>query len=173
MNKTSILSIRLCEDEKNNLLAESQTKNMTVNSLGRQILSKHIAWHRYTNDMEYTYVTKSLLKTLFANVDDATIHNIVNTHNTLKNTVFFIHGEMNIQNILSVLDVWLNACNICFRHFTDFHMEKYVITHNIGQKFSEYLEMSINSVLGEVGHSLVNLVVDESRITFEIQMVQK
>ena len=174
MNNTRILSIRLYEDEKNFLLAESQTKNMTVNSLGRQIISKHIAWHRYAKDMGYACVTKSLVQTLFEKIDDTTVNDISkNTHNTLKNTVLFIHGEINLSNILSVLDIWLNTCNISFRHFTDFHIEKYVITHNMGKRFSVYLDVSINSVLNEIRHATNNKIVDESRITFEIERSEK
>jgi len=174
MNKTSILSIRIYEDEKNRLLAESQTKNMTVNSLGRQIISKHIAWHRHTKDMGYTCVTKSLLKTLFANTDTNIMNEITaNTHTTLKNTVLFIHGEINIGNVLSVLDIWLSACNVSFRHFTDFHIEKYVVTHNMGKRFSEYIDVSLNSVLNEIRYITSNKTIEESRIIFEIERVEK
>ena len=94
-------------------------------------------------------------------------------HNTLKNTVLFIHGEINLSNILSVLDIWLNTCNIPFRHFTDFHIEKYVITHNMGKRFSVYLDVSINSVLNEIRYATNNKIVDESRITFEIERNEK
>ena len=174
MEKTGIVSIRIYENEKNHLNTESQKKNMTVNSLGRQIISKHIAWHRYAKDMGYTCVTKSLLELLFKNADKNTINDIsTNTHTTLKNTILFIHGEINIQNTLSVLDTWLDACNISFRHFTDFHIEKYVISHNMGKRFSEYLEVSINSVLEEVEHVISNQTLDELHITFEIERVQK
>lgn len=174
MEKTSIISIRVYNDEKKILMEESQKNNMTVNSLGRQIISKYIEWHRYTKDMGYTSITKSLLQTLFKKENDATIKIIsILTHNTLKSTVLFMYGEFNLSNVLSVLDIWLGACNISFRHFTDFHIEKYVITHNMGGNFSRYLDMSLNSILNEVGHTTKNQINDESHITFEIERVSE
>lgn len=174
MEKTRILSIRVYEDERNHLITESQKNNITINSLGRQIISKHITWHRHAKDMGYTCVTKSLLESLFKNADKNTINDISeNAYTTLKNTILFMHGEINIQNILSVLDTWLSVGNISFRHFTDFHIEKYIISHNMGKRFSEYIEMSINSVLGEAGYTIRNQILDELHITFEIERIQK
>jgi len=174
LKKTSILSIRLYEDEKTSLNTESQIKNITVNSLGRQIISKHVNWYRFTDDMHYIMITKSSLQILFEKADDIAINNMTsNMHNKLKKTAVFIYGENNIKNILSVIDMWLDACSIPFRHITDFHIEKYVINHNIGKNFSEYLYRLINSALVDVGHIIKNQTIDESCITFEIERVSE
>ena len=168
MEKTSIISIRVYENEKRMLLEESRKNNMTINSLGRQIISKHIEWHRYSKDLGYTCITKNLMKTLLTNNNETTNHISTDGYNTLKNTISMMYGEINISNLLTVFDIWLSASNISFRHFTDFNTEKYAINHNMGKSFSMYLNSSLNSILNELEYTIINNKIDENCTTFEI-----
>lgn len=167
MKKTITVTIRLYEDEFATLEEESRKNNMTVNSLGRQIISKHVAWHRYAKDLGYICISKDLMKILFTN-NNVLIQTNETGYNTLKNTILMMYGEINISYLLSTFDIWLSASNISFRHTTDFSIEKYVISHSIGENFSSYLDLSLNALLNEIGYTIVNKKIHENSIAFEI-----
>lgn len=173
MRKASVITVRVTEEEKNKLHAESEMESITLNTLVSKILAKHVRWDYFTKDIGYIFVTRPFLRALLENVDEKTIMTIaVSTcRGAIRDAIIFMSGEMNLKNFLAGMDMWLGASNIAFRHITEDHTDKYIVKHDLGKKFSLYLNTVINSVLNEIGYKSINQITDDQSNSFEIEKI--
>ena len=171
MKKTSILSIRINDDEKEILNTESELQGITLNALIGQILSKHIRWDRYSRDIGHVFISKPFLRSLLKNIDNKHMEKIglPLAVSSMREEVLFSKGDITIENFLSVFDMWLNSCNIPFRHIAEGELDKYIIKHDLGINFSTYLRKLVENTLNEIQFKFTEINNSEDNITFELQ----
>jgi hypothetical protein len=173
--KTSIISVRVGAEIKNKLHVESEMSNISLNTLISQILYKHVRWDRFAEDMGFVFLTKAFLRSLLEHIDETTITRIAVTtcRGAIKDAVLYMAGELTIGSFLEALDTWLEASHIPFRHIENNGIDKYVIQHDLGKKWSIYLGAVISSILNELESATRNLKSNDQSLTFEIEKIHK
>ena len=172
-HKSSIISVRVDEDVKQKLSVENEMNNVTMNTLISQILSKHVKWDCFAEDIGFVFLTKPSLKSIFEEIDEESIKRIAlsTCRYAIRDAFIFIKGELNITNFLEVIDLWLNASHVLFRHITTESDDKYIIQHELGKKFSIYIVTIINAILNEMKFKATNQKIDEQSVIFTIKKV--
>lgn len=170
MKKTSIISVRVSEDVKEKLEVESEMNSTTLNTLISQILSKHVEWDRFAEDIGFVFLTKPFLRTLLDHVSEKTVTTIaVSTcRGAMRDAVVFIKGHLDIESFLHAMDLWFGASHLPFRHIVKDGMHRYVIQHELGRKWSIYLATVTGSLLVEIGYHTKNQKIDDQSVSFEI-----
>lgn len=170
MKKTGIISVRVSEDVKEKLEVESEMNSTTLNTLISQILSKHVEWDRFAEDIGFVFLTKTFLRTLLDHVDEKTITTIaVSTcRGAMRDAVIFIKGQLNIESFLHAMDLWIGASHLPFRHIVSNGMDRYIIQHELGRKYSIYLVTVVTSLLVEIGYRTEHQKIDDQSVSFEI-----
>ena len=75
---------------------------------------------------------------------------------------------IDLPSFLKVLDLWLAASNISFRHIVENHQDKYIVQHDLGNKWTIYFTSVTGTLLNELGYRMDKQVTTEQTITFEI-----
>jgi hypothetical protein len=173
MKKSAIISVRVDVDTKNKLEIESEMKSMTLNTLIGQILTKHTSWDRFAEDIGFVFLTKPFLRAILSHVPEKEMTNIAVTvcRGAMKDATIYMHGEMTIDTFVKTLDSWLAASHIPFRHIKDDNTDKYVVQHELGNVFSQYLVTVINSILNEFKYRASKQELTDQSISFEIDKV--
>ena len=171
MKKTSVVSIRIDNDEKSLLSLEGDLEGITVNALIGKIISKHIRWDRYSREIDSVCISKKTLSALLSNLDDCKINDIckISPMVSIKDAILFSKGTFTYENFLSIFDVWLDTSNIGYRHISEERFDKYIIKHELGSNFSKFLHALVEKILHELSLSLSNVELNENHISFEIR----
>lgn len=170
-HKNNIISIRVDNDIKHKLSVESEMKSVTMNTLISKVLTKHVQWDCFAEDLGFVLLTKSFLKSMLDELDEESVKRIaLNTcKGAIRDTIIFIKGELNITNFFEGVDLWFTASHIPFRHITTELDDKYIIQHELGKKFSIYIVTVLNAILNEMKFKITNQNIDEQSVTFTIE----
>ncbi|TAK16760.1 MAG: hypothetical protein EPO37_07795 [Nitrosarchaeum sp.] len=170
MKKSEIISVRVDANVKHKLEAESEMKSMTVNTLVGQIITKHVSWDRFAEDLGFVCLTKPFLRAILSHVPEKEMTNIAMTvcRGAMKDATIYMYGEMTMKTFIKSLDSWLTASHIPFRHIDDDNVDKYVIQHELGDAFSSYLITVINAVLNEFKFCTTHQDLTDQSVSFVI-----
>lgn len=173
MKKSEIISVRVDANVKHKLEAESEMKSMTVNTLVGQIITKHVSWDRFAEDIGFVFLTKPFLRAILSHVPEKEMTNIAVTvcRGAMKDATVYMYGELTVETFIKSLDSWLAASHIPFRHIEDNDVDKYVIQHELGNVFSSYLITVINAILNEFKFRATHQDLTEQSISFVIDKV--
>ena len=170
MKKSAIISVRVDTDIKNKLEIESEMKGMTLNTLIGQIITKHTSWDRFAEDIGFVFLTKPFLRAILSHVPEKEMTTIAVTvcRGAMKDATIYMYGELTVDTFIKSLDSWLAASHIPFRHIKDDDTDKYVIQHELGNVFSNYLVTVINAILNEFKFRIHKQELTDQSVTFEI-----
>lgn len=174
MKKSEIISVRVDANVKHKLEAESEMKSMTLNTLIGQIITKHVSWDRFAEDIGFVFLTKPFLRAILSHVPDKEMINIAVTvcRGAMKDATIYMYGEMTVKTFIKSLDSWLAASHIPFRHIEEDNEEKYVIQHELGEVFSKYLITVINAILNEFKFCASSQDLTDQSVSFVISKIQ-
>ena len=170
MKKSAIISVRVDADTKNKLEIESEMKNMSLNTLIGQIITKHASWDRFAEDIGFVFLTKPFLRAILSHVPEKEMITIAVTvcRGAMKDATIYMYGELTVDTFIKSLDSWLAASHIPFRHIKDDDTDKYVIQHELGNVFSNYLVTVINAILNEFKFRIHKQELTDQSVSFEI-----
>ena len=173
MKKSAIISVRVDEDTKNKLEIESEMKSMTLNTLIGQIITKHVSWDRFAEDIGFVFLTKPFLRAILSHVPEKEMTTIAVTvcRGAMKDATIFMYGEITLDTFIKSLDAWLAASHIPFRHIRDNDTDKYVVQHELGNVFSSYLVTVINAILNELKCRASKQDLTDQSVSFVIDKV--
>ena len=173
MKKSAIISVRVDADTKNKLEVESEMKSMTLNTLIGQIITKHVSWDRFAEDIGFVFLTKPFLRAILSHVREKEMTTIAVTvcRGAMKDATIYMYGELTVDTYIKSLDAWLAASHIPFRHIKDDNTDKYVIQHELGNVFSKYLITVINAVLNEFTFCIAKQDLTDQSVSFSIDKV--
>ncbi|MGY5148037.1 MAG: hypothetical protein ACW9W4_08570 [Candidatus Nitrosopumilus sp. bin_7KS] len=175
MKKTSVVSIRINDDEKKALEIEGDLTGITLNALVDKIISRHIRWDRFSREIDSVSINKKTLTVLLNSIEPVKLDEIckMNPMISMKDAILFSKGEFTIDNFLSVFDMWLDTSNISYRHISNSGFDRYIIKHELGHNFSVFLNSLVEKILNELKISLTNIDSNTNHISFEINRIQE
>lgn len=170
MKKTSVVSIRINDDEKNILSVEGDLEGITLNALIGKIISKYIRWDRFIREMDNVCINKKSLTFLLESLDVTRFGQMCreNSMMSMKDAILFSKGKFTFENFLSVFDMWLDSSNISYRHISMDGFDRYIIKHVLGNNFSLFLNSLIEKTLHELNISFMDMDFNSEHMSFKI-----
>lgn len=170
ISSSSVITIRVPDFIKEELLEISKSNHLTLNANIAQILTKYIEWEQFVNDSGFVYTNKIFLKQLFKKINEKEILEIAEKYcvDTLKTSMLYIHGDLNKNTFLKTLDSWLRTSHIPFRHLEKNNQEICVIQHGLGKKWSLYLSTVIETISHDLGYA-VELKQESDTLSFYLK----
>jgi hypothetical protein len=168
--KSSILSVRIHDAIKKKLIVESELEGVNMNTLISKILTDHVEWDKFAEDIGFVSVTKPFLRAILEALDEDVIKHVAITacRSAFKDAVIYTRGALTYENVITTLDLWLSSSHIMFRHVKK-DTEKYIIQHELGERGAVYFSTFINAVLNDIGYRTTNEVNTQQNIVFEIE----
>ena len=171
--KTSIISIRLSDEIKQKLDREAEINGTTLNTLATQILSRHTDWDRYAKDLGFIFSTRKFLKGILTDVSDETIEKIASTtcKDAVKDVIKFSFTEITLENFVKTFRLWLAASDIPYRFIPSNNKNggKFLVQHELGLKYSLYLQTMSGTILNELGYRVINIESHDDSLIFEVE----
>ena len=169
--KTKTVSVRVSDDLGNLLEDESKSNGVSINTLINQVLIKHTQWERFERELGILHISKQTVKRLFSVVSEDEIKTLAATSckSMLRDMVLFIKGQVDVNNLLETISIWLSANNISFRHIKIQTIDRYIIKHDLGRNYSLYLSTTIDLLFNEIDKKIKEVIIREHDLIFEIE----
>lgn len=170
---TSIISVRVNEEVKKKLVLESELQGLTLNTLISKILIKHVSWDQFSDEIGMVMTTRPFLRGLLEAVSEETLKKLAVTvcRSAFRDAVVYTTGELTILNLLKVLELWLNSSHISFRHITKGEKDKFIIQHDLGEKWSLYFVTVMSALFNDVDYRITDVVTTPQSIAFSYDKV--
>ncbi len=159
---TRSISYRLPTFIVDELETEAMEKEISQNVLVKQILEKYVRWDRFANKIGMIPVPKDVLKTLGDEIDEKIMDKAVKSIIPLiKDGVMLMKGNYDLKRVLESLEDYMRASGMTSGHRIEGDIHHFVIQHNLGIKWSFFVEM----LLKQIFHQFLPNLTMQSRTT--------
>lgn len=174
-DETTVISFRINKKLKKSLEDECELKNTSVNHALTEMVDNHLKWDKFAQEMGLIFVTKAIFREILSKMEDRQIKILATTicRGALKNATVYMKGELNYENFLEIVDLWLKHSHIPFRRIPNETHEKYILSHDLGEKYSYYIFTAINTILAELDCITQNSNLEDQTCSFEIKKPEK
>jgi len=164
------ITIRLDTDRKEKLLEESSDKQISLNTLINQVLSRHVEWEEIGFKLGWITLSKRVIKGFIEPWDKKTLTQLAQTvgKTELRNSIQFAYGDINYENAIALLERWMR--NNYLKHTHNFEKGKsnYALQHYLGKNWSIFFIEVIDSTLRDFGFKLEGKNTEENSCSFDI-----
>jgi len=170
VESTSVISFRINKKTKQKLEDECELKNVSVNSALNKMVDNHLKWESFAEEMGLIFVTKAIFREILSKMSDRELKILATTicRSAFKNATLYMKGEFNYQNLIEIVDMWLLHSHVPFRRTSKNSHEKYVVQHDLSEKYSLYLYTSVTTLLAELHYLTQNAHLEDQMLSFEI-----
>lgn len=167
---TSVISFRINKKAKEALESECEIKNVSVNQTLNKMVDNHLKWEKFADELGLIFVTKAIFREILSKMTDRELKILATTicRSAFKNATLYMRGAFNYENLIEVVDMWLSHSHISFRRISNTTHEKYILQHDLGEKYSLYLYTSVTTLLAELNYLTQNSHLEDQTLTFEI-----
>lgn len=166
------VSVRIPMEINNALDDESKSIGVSLNTLINQVLTKHAQWGRFEKELGIFHMSKEAAKRLFSTMSKEEVIALASSscRAMLKELTLFIRGQLNIENLIDVISIWLTANNTSFRHIKTSTLESYIIKHELGKNYSIYLSTTTQMLFSEINVKIREIGINERGLVLEIEL---
>lgn len=137
---------------------ESQaiTEDKTVSSIINNILKKYITWDQFVGEIGFVFMQKPFVRSIFEFLSEEQVVKAAKTtcYVGMKDAIAFIHGKNDVESVIDVIKLWLNASQfpnkISMLQQENNNVE-IRIQHNLGQKCSAYMKTLLSLLFYDLG----------------------
>jgi hypothetical protein len=137
---TRTASFRIDDSLLNALQTDSETKQISLNTLVNQILREYIEWYANAPKVGYLIVRKSLMSAMLEKFNEDQIRHLAKlTAKQSREINLLFASEYSIDSALKVIEYKMRMSGYTYRKDNHDGFHYYVIEHGMGPKWSLYL----------------------------------
>lgn len=150
---TKTASFRIDDSLLDALLAESNSKQVSLNTLVNQVLREYIEWYANAPKVGYMIVRKSLISAILERFNDDDIRQLARiTAKQSREINLLFASEYSIDSALKIIEYKMRMSGYIYRKEIHDDYYTYIIEHGLGPKWSLYLAELFASEFQEVDH---------------------
>jgi hypothetical protein len=150
---TKTASFRIDDSLLEALLVESESKQISLNTLVNQVLREYIDWYANAPKVGYMIVRKSLMSAMLEEFNEDDIRQLARiTSKQSREINLLFASEYNIDTALKVIEYKMRMSGYVYRKEIRDNQYVYVIEHGMGPKWSLYLAELFAAEFQEVKH---------------------
>jgi hypothetical protein len=150
-SSSNCITFRIPTEKLRKLTKETETKQVSLNTLVNQIIKEHLDLHGLASQAKLYYLPKSFLMRLINEYADEELCELARqtAKNDLVDISLFLKGGFSIASLAEITETWLRVSKMPYRYETSGTCSKIIIQHEMGLKYS-YLIREICKYLLEV-----------------------
>jgi hypothetical protein len=127
--------------------------------LVNQILKNYIDWDRLEPKAGMIPVAKPVIAEGFRHLSDDDVIKLATCvgKNTLHDIVLFMKNKVDLDSLLSWLELWLNKNSAGFSHTVENNIHTCTMKHDLGQKWSLYHKTVLELILHDMLKNILKL----------------
>ncbi|MDA4127914.1 MAG: hypothetical protein OK422_00380 [Thaumarchaeota archaeon] len=153
--KTLPVTFRLPEDLVRELKEEAESADVTVGTLGREVLSRYVSWDTNTKKLRLVPTTRGFVKDVLGYLSDSALKDVASGSgkHEMLGLILMIKGNLTTDSFVSVFKEWLRSCGMTvrFERTSGYH---FVISHDMGGKWSLYMAHLATATSAELPNRL-------------------
>lgn len=168
--KQEIITIRITDGLKKELLVESKEKKISLNTLLNQILFDHNSWNKPIKELSWITFSNNALRSILEQLTKEEIIKISTTilKDEIKNCIFYFYGVINLESIMKFMVKWFQINNIKSRNLNENGKKQYVFQHEMGMNYSILFLNLLESLLSEIGYKITKESSNHRSFSFHI-----
>ena len=133
------------------------TEDKTVSSIINNILKKYITWDQFVGEIGFVFMQKPFVRSIFEFLSEEQVVKAARTtcYVGMKDAIAFIHGKNDVESVIDVIKLWLNASQfpnkITMQPQEENNKVEIRIQHNLGQKCSAYMKTLLSLLFYDLG----------------------
>lgn len=148
---TKTASFRIEESLLDALLEDSNSRQISLNTLVNQILREYIEWYANAPKVGYMIVRKSLMSAMLEKFNEDQIRGLAKlTAKQSREINLLFTSEYTIESALKVIEYKLRLSGYVYRKDVSDDQYLYTIEHGMGPKWSLYLAELFSAEFQEV-----------------------
>jgi hypothetical protein len=146
---TNCVTFRIPIQKLVDLRTESETKQVSFNTLVNQIIKEHLEWHTLASQAKLYYMPKSFLMRVIEQLGEEELDELA--RDTAKNDIvdvsLFLRGSFTLTSLSNITETWLRISRIPHRFETHEDHDRIIIEHDMGFKYSYFIKQIARYVL--------------------------
>jgi hypothetical protein len=146
---TNCVTFRIPIQKLAELRTESETKQVSFNTLVNQIIKEHLEWHTLASQAKLYYMPKSFLMRVIEELGEEELDELA--RDTAKNDIvdvsLFLRGSFTLTSLSNITETWLRISRIPHRFETHDDHDRIIIEHDMGFKYSYFIKQIARYVL--------------------------
>ena len=169
--KTSTMTFRIDGQVLKVLKAESERRQISLNTLVNQLLKRFIEWDMFEPKVGMIPMAKPIVIELFDNLSKEEITNMA--LNIGKNVVYdialFMKNKMDLESFISWFETRMRSSSIEINHSVDNDIHTYTMKHELGEKWSLYHKVVLELMFNEIFEKRIDIDITNTTIRFKFQ----
>ena len=163
---TDTITIRVPKSLKEQLEKTSKKNQLTLNNLVNQILYQRMHWDAQLNKMGWLQFEPTVVKEIMKKLTEDSIEEIAEgSKKGIAKAVQFVYGDTSVEHFVEFVDSWLTATNLPFRHTEDLESHRFLVTHELGKKWSIFANKCVVGTAEDLGHTVIKFENNEDSYT--------
>lgn len=164
------ITFRLDREILGKLRFEAEQRGASANAVAQEIFASYYDWSANAHKAGMVPVHKMLLSFMLDKVNEKEISKIAQLFADvrLKDMMLILRNDYSLGAFLSMFEAWMKSSAIVFAKQSSNGWYSYTISHEIGNKWSAFLSIVLQSVFKKMGISQVDFEVTDNMVMFSI-----
>ena len=167
--KTEVGSFRINKENLDKLKKEAENESISLNSLVNKIIDTYVNWYSSAKKLGLIPVTPNILAELFKNLSEDEIKKLAKKQvPTISENLLLFRHEDTLEAFLDAAKDYFTVCGFPFSIQEKNGTRKISLRHNIGKKYSHYLQELIRERIEQLTKEKVSVSITTNTVTFSI-----
>ncbi len=165
---TVTMTFRIEESVMDVLRAESEKREVSLNTMINQILRRYTEWDMYESKVGMIPIARPLVSALFERMDEKEVVEIACKvgKNAVHDIALFMKTRMDLQSFLSWFEMRIKTSSIEFSHSRLANgRHTYVIKHDLGYNWSLYHKTLLELIFNEMLQKRIDVMMTPTTMT--------
>ena len=149
---------------------EADHKRISLNTLASQIFQSYVEYDMYTSRAGMVSFPKSLLVRLMNRLSEQEVEQLSEyiAKNDFKEMTLLVKNDYNLSAFLDMIESWLRVSGIGYRRDVIDSVQRFVIQHDMGKRWSTYFEKLIKYAFKDLNENEPIFNKSDNSIAFRI-----
>ncbi len=169
--KTVTMTFRIDESVMDLLRAESEKREVSLNTLVNQILKRFVDWDMYEPKVGMIPIAKPVLSAVFEKLNPDEVVEIAARvgKNAVHDMALFMKSRMDLDSFLSWYETRMKSSSIEFKHSVRNGTHSYILKHELGYNWSLYHKALLEEIFNGVLQKRIDAHITNSTLSFQFE----
>jgi hypothetical protein len=163
------MTFRIEESVMQQLKAESEKKEISLNTLVNQILKRFVDWDMYEPRVGMIPIAKPIVSALFEIAPHEKIAELAQKvgKNAVHDITLFMKSKVDLDSFLSWFEMRMKSSSIELSHTVESDLHTYILKHDLGYNWSLYHKTLLELIFNDVLSKRVDVAITNTTLTFK------
>jgi len=165
------MTFRIDEAVMNILRTESDSREVSLNTLVNQILKRFVLWDRYESRVGMIPLARSVVSALFDKMTQEEIIEMAQQlgKNAVHDIALFMKGKIDLSSFISWFEMRMKSSSIEVSHSKQNGQHIYIVKHDLGYNWSLYHKTVLELIFNEVLTRRIQITMTHTTLSLEFE----